>query len=256
MTRRLQTTPYIVLTESDYHVLGPREFGTVGLKAIESIGPFVDIQASGPLVTVHDATIEPHLGIGHHPHRYNERLFYILSGQLDHDDALNQIQGHVEQGDVALFTEGRRGMLHSEWNNGDVPTRCYILVYSTNPVPEKAAFAALRDAEAPRYDEGPGTHTKELVGPRSPLRVQGDVRLVTDTRLEDRATLTLALKDGEGALLSVQEGRVLLDRRGLDRGMTLIVPPGEGERPLTVQAEGRARLIRAVYGPGYGFVRQ
>ena len=33
--------PYVVLDEDDYVVLGPEQFGSPGLTAIESIGPFV-----------------------------------------------------------------------------------------------------------------------------------------------------------------------------------------------------------------------
>ena len=56
--------PYLVLTEKDYRFLGPEDFGGPGLHAIESIGPFVGITATGPLVTVHDSTVDAHLGIG------------------------------------------------------------------------------------------------------------------------------------------------------------------------------------------------
>src|SRR5919109_538914 len=170
------TRPYLILRPEDHVVLGESDFGMPGLIAIESIGPYVGIQASGPLVTVHDSTVEAGLGIGHHPHRLNERLFYIEEGQLDHDDALNGITGHMDAGDVGQFTEGRRGMVHSEWNHGDVDTKAYILVYATAPVPDRASFHVLQDREAPRYEEAPGVRTKELVGPRSPLRVNGDVR--------------------------------------------------------------------------------
>src|SRR5213592_4737154 len=85
----------IVLRPEDHVTLGPSDFGMEGLTAVESIGPFTGIQASGPLTTVHDSVIDAGLGIGHHPHRFNERLFYIERGQLDHDDALNDIQGHM-----------------------------------------------------------------------------------------------------------------------------------------------------------------
>ena len=126
-----QHRPYLVLGLGDHVVLGESDFGMPGLTAVEAIGPFVEIQASGPLITVHDSIIDAGLGIGHHPHRYNERLFYIEEGELDHDDALNGITGHMDTGDVGQFTEGQRGMIHSEWNHGDVDTRAYILVYST-----------------------------------------------------------------------------------------------------------------------------
>jgi redox-sensitive bicupin YhaK (pirin superfamily) len=100
----VQAPPYLVLGPDDHVVLGESDFGMPGLIAVESIGPFSDIQASGPLITVHDSVITAGLGIGHHSHRLNERLFYIEQGQLDHDDALNDIKGHVDAGDVAEFT--------------------------------------------------------------------------------------------------------------------------------------------------------
>jgi len=257
MMARATTRPYLILDPEDHVVLGETDFGMSGLTAVESIGPFVGIQASGPLITVHDSVIDARLGIGHHPHRYNERLFYIEQGQLDHDDALNHITGHMDEGDVGQFTEGIRGMMHSEWNHGDVDTRAYILVYSTDPIPPQAAFNVLKDADAPRYEEAPTVLTKELVGPRSPLQVNGDVRLFTDSRMEPGAELTFELNAGEGGLASVREGRVRVE--GSDEelvpGATLVVPPADQPRALRLRAELPTRLIRVVHGPGHGFVR-
>lgn len=257
--------PYLVLTPEEHAVLGESDFGMPGLTALESIGPFVRIEASGPLITVHDSTIDARLGIGHHPHRYNERLFYIEQGELDHDDALNGIRGHMDTGDVGQFTEGQRGMIHKEWNNGDTDTRAYILVYTTDPVPAATTFGTLDDADAPRYDEGEGVATKELVGPRSPLRVNGDIRLFTDSTLEPGARLTLRAGADEGGVLSVREGSVRIDHATdgsegprtdpLGPGTTVVVPVAAEERDVHVRAEERSRVIRVVHGPGHGFVR-
>jgi redox-sensitive bicupin YhaK (pirin superfamily) len=254
---KTETSPtHVVLRPEDHVVLGESDFGMPGLKAAEAIGPFVGIQASGPLITVHDSVIDAGLGIGHHPHRSNERLFYIEQGELDHDDALNHITGHMDTGDVGQFTEGQRGMLHSEWNHGDVDTRAYILVYSTDPVPPQAAFNALRDADAPRYAEGVGVTTKELVGSRSPLRVNGDIRLFADSRLDPGAALSLAPGPDEGGLLSVREGTVRLDSgEELAEAYTVVIPPQPQPGSLRLQAEQPARVIRVVHGPGHGFIR-
>ena len=246
---------YLILRPEDHAVLGESDFGMPGLRAVEAIGPFVEIQASGPLITVHDSVIDAGLGIGHHPHRFNERLFYIEEGELDHDDALNHITGHVERGDVAQFTEGRRGMLHSEWNHGAIDTRAYILVYSTDPVPDRASFYALRGGEAPRYREADGVTTKELVGIRSALKVNGDIRLFTDSELDGGATLRVELGADEGALVSVREGGARVDGDNLVPGQTLIAPPGDEPRTLAIAAGGPSRVIRVVHGPGHGFVR-
>jgi redox-sensitive bicupin YhaK (pirin superfamily) len=246
---------YFILRPEDHAVLGESDFGMPGLTAVEAIGPFVEIQASGPLITVHDSVIQAGLGIGHHPHRFNERLFYIEEGELDHDDALNHITGHAEKGDVAQFTEGRRGMLHSEWNRGTTDTRAYILVYSTEPVPDEASFHALRDPDAPRYDEDNGVRTKELVGPRSPLEVNGDIRLFADSQLDRGLTLTLDLASGEGGLLSVREGSAKIGGDRLVPGETLVAPPGAEPRALAIRTDEPSRVIRVVHGLGQGLVR-
>jgi redox-sensitive bicupin YhaK (pirin superfamily) len=247
---------YIVLDPEDHVVIGQAQFGMPGLTAIEAIGPFAAIQASGPLITVHDSTIEAGLGIGHHPHRFNERLFYIEQGELDHDDSLNGITGHMDAGDVGQFTEGRRGMVHSEWNHGPVETRAYILVYSTEPVPDQTAFNALREEDAPRYQEGAGVRTKELVGPQSPLRVNGDIRLFADSRVDPGGTLAVQLAAGEGAVISVRDGAVRMEDRELSNGTSLVVPPADQRRGLQLHAVQPSRLMRVVHGPGHGFVRR
>jgi redox-sensitive bicupin YhaK (pirin superfamily) len=246
---------FVILAPEDHAVLGESDFGMPGLKAIESIGPFVEIQASGPLITVHDSVVEAGLGIGHHPHRLNERLFYIEEGELDHDDAANHITGHMDAGDVGQFTEGQRGMLHSEWNHGEVETRAYILVYSTEPVPPRAAFNVLRDSEAPRYDEASGVRTKELVGSRSPLDVHGDIRLFADSTVEADAELELSAAASEGGLASVREGSLEVAGQKLTPGMTLILPPGPEPETVSLRATEPSRVIRVVHGPVHGFVR-
>lgn len=243
---------YRILRPEGHARLDEGSFGMPGLVALESIGPFTEVQTSGPILTIHDSTVEAGLGIGHHPHRWNERLFYIERGELDHDDALNGITGHMEEGDVGQFVEGRRGMVHSEWNHGDVDTRAYILVYATDPVPERTDFRVLRDADAPRYDEDGGVRTKELVGPRSPLEVHGDVRLFTDSELEPGAALRFALGPHEGGIVSIREGAVRIDGHDepLTPGTTVLVPLADEPRELTFRADDRSRVVRVAHGPG------
>ena len=165
------------------------QFGVRGLIAIESVGPYVSIQHLGPMI--HDGFFQPGFGIGHHPHRTNERLFYILSGQVEHDDALNHIRGTMEEGDLGRLTEGVRGMYHQEWNGADQVTRAFILVYhpDTNPPIPVAEFALLKAA-----DRVPSAkvrvETVELVGPDSAFHINHSaLRRYTDTSLNDGAEL-------------------------------------------------------------------
>lgn len=258
MTRpATQTTPLIHLTRESYAVLDEDDFGVPGLIAHEIIGPFVDIRASGPLIMVHDGVFEPRRGIGHHPHRYNERLFYILEGAVDHDDAQNAITGHMATGDMGRLTEGVTGMLHKEWNNTDSRARAFILVYETNPTPETASFLPLRHADAPRFEESQGVTTKELVGPNVNFPVHGDIRLFTDSTMLSGATLTIEIAPGEGALVYLIDGETEIEGGpALFADHTLLVPPAQQEHTLVLRAATDARLLRAVHGPGRGLIQR
>jgi redox-sensitive bicupin YhaK (pirin superfamily) len=246
----------IVLTKSDYAVLDEDDFGVPGLVAHEWVGPFVEVREVGPLIMVHDGVFDPRKGIGHHPHRYNERLFYILEGAVDHDDALNHITGHMGRGDLGRLTEGVRGMYHQEWNNTDGRARAFILVYGTDPVPPRASFAALRDADAPRYDAAPGVRTKEIVGPRANFPLHGDIRLFTDDSMEPGAELLVELEGDEGGLLFPLEGEVMLDGERLTAETMVLLPPSSERRSVTVMSPTGARILRTVYGPGNGLARR
>jgi redox-sensitive bicupin YhaK (pirin superfamily) len=244
----------IFLSDSDFRVLDEEDFGVDGLVAHEWVGPFVEVQAIGPLIMVHDGVFDPRKGIGHHPHRLNERLFYILEGAVDHDDSLNGITGHMATGDLGRLTEGTGGMLHQEWNNTDGRARAFILVYGTDPTPPTASFTTLRDADAPRYESGPGVRTKEIVGPRTAFPVNGDVRLFTDDHLEAGAELRFDLGDDEGGLVFPLEGEARMDGRALRPETMVLVPPAPGRRSIRVASPAGTRLLRAAYGPGYGLV--
>ena len=244
----------ILLSPDDYTILTEEDFGSPGVQATEMIGSFVRVQASGPLLAVHDSTWKPRLGVGHHPHRYNERLFYILEGEVDHDDSLNHITGHMGTGDLGRLTEGRGGMWHSEWNNTDGGARAFILVYPTDPMPARASFAALRNQDAPRYEEAAGVETKELVGSRSSLQIHGDIRLFADSTMLPGAELAITLSEGEGLLLTPLTGEVVVEGTRFPERHALVVAPADERRTLRVVAESEARVLRVVHGAGEGLV--
>jgi redox-sensitive bicupin YhaK (pirin superfamily) len=247
----------VLLTPEDYRVLGETDFGVPGLIAHEVIGPFVEVQALGPLIMVHDGRFEPRHGIGHHPHRYNERLFYILDGAVDHDDALNGIQGHMPPGSVGRLTEGLGGMLHKEWNNTDGPARAFILVYETEPVPPRASFALLGGGDAPRYREDGGAETKELVGMRSSLQIHGDVHLFADTVLGPGTELIQPVGPGEALLLYTLGSQIDVSdgaKAAVPFEHSLLMAPSREGRSVVLRSETQSRVIRVVTGPGHGLV--
>ncbi|HSJ49806.1 MAG TPA: pirin family protein [Actinomycetota bacterium] len=251
-----RTSDAIVLTQADVKVLGEDDFGVPGLVAHEWLGPFVDLQAVGPLIMVHDGVFDPHKGITHHPHRFNERLFYILEGVVEHDDALNAIQGRMETGDLGRLTEGARGMYHKEWNVTDGRARAFILVYGCDPVPPRASFRVLRDSDAPRYHEAEGVRTKEMVGPKAEFPLHGDVRWFTDSWVDAGADVLLELGEGEGGLIFPVEGEVAVDGERLDPEAMAVFPPSLDPRSPRILSPEGARILRVVFGLGDGlFVR-
>ncbi|MGZ5353166.1 MAG: pirin family protein [Actinomycetota bacterium] len=252
--RMQKTADAIVLRGADRAVLGEDESGVPGLVAHEWVGPFVEVRAVGPLITVHDGVFEPHKGISHHPHRFNERLFYILEGAVDHDDSLNHIEGHMDTGDLGRLTEGARGMYHREWNNTDGRARAFILVYATDPVPLRASFAALRDREAPRVEEAPGVATKELVGPSARFPLHGDIRRFVDTTIDPGAEIRHALAEGEGGLLFPVQGEVTMDGEALTPGTMAVLPPALERRSPAIGSSTGARVLRVTFGLGNGLI--
>lgn len=249
-----------LIPETSFARLDQNDFGAPGLVAIESVGPFVELGQVGPFVTIHDSYMDPGLGIGHHPHRYHERLFYILKGEVGHDDAQNHITGTMYEGDLAQLTEGETGMLHKEWNQAPgVRTHIFILVYrpDTDPPPATAAFAALRAQERVIYDESPGARTIELVGQRSSFRPSlNRLRLFAETTLENDITLDATMGPNETMILYPLEGRLALDGKDLtlnSRGSAYPEGPdaialawsGEDGRTISVRPlDGPARFIR------------
>lgn len=246
----------IILSPDQHFTLGAEQFGMKGLIAVESIGPFTDIQACGPLITVHDSIIYAGQGIGHHPHRFNERLFYLEQGTFDHDDALNNIKGHIPEGAMARFTEGQRGMIHKEWNNGDVDAHIFILVATTDPVPEDTSFEVLKREDMPEVDEASGVRTRYMVGGNAPLPIYSDIHTFSDSSFEANAKLTWRVEADEGALLSVRSGEIQLDGEEIGERHTVLLPPQDSSRDIAVASSSPSRIIRATFGKGLGLVRK
>jgi redox-sensitive bicupin YhaK (pirin superfamily) len=260
-------TNLTVVGSGHFFRVGEAQFGVRGLIAIESVGPYVPVQHLGPMLMIHDGFFQPGFGIGHHPHRTNERLFYILAGQVEHDDALNHIRGTMEEGDLGRLTEGVRGMYHQEWNGADQVTRAFILVYHPDvhpPIPV-AEFGLLKAADRVPVDEGHGIETLELVGPGSGFTVNhSGLRRYTDTNFDEGAAVDLTLEPNRGLLLYPVDGRIQVSSDGPELVLdaeTSVHPEGPGNlavawadssgRRLRLDAQdGAARLLRVEFERG------
>jgi redox-sensitive bicupin YhaK (pirin superfamily) len=240
-----------IVSATSFYRLTEAEFGMPGLVAIESVGPFVELASVGPFITIHDSFLDPGLGIGHHPHRGNERLFYILRGEIRHDDALNRIQGVMNEGDLARLTEGDIGMLHREWNGrDDLRTHAFILVYppDTEPPIERASFNALREHDVPRHAEARGVETLQLIGGHSAFAANNSgITTFFDSTFDETADIELEIPADQGLILYPLDGAVRLtteeDGSRLLRGSSQMHPEGPDELAI-VWSDAAGRIVR------------
>jgi redox-sensitive bicupin YhaK (pirin superfamily) len=244
-----------VVRRKECNVITAEQFNAPGLEAIEPIGPDAPVQHVGAVFMLHDSTITAGHGIGHHPHRGNERLFYLLSGGLHHDDARNGITADAQVGDLAIFTEGHRGMIHSESNPADEDARIWIIVAPTDPMPQMASVRVLKSNDAVSTHSSDGVEIKEIVGGASPATVFSDVRWMADVHIGSGATFTRPLGSDEAAVLQPIAGRVRAFGEHLETDDVLAVGPDDAERTLDVTTAGEhARVLVAITGRGLGFL--
>lgn len=242
-----------VVRRKECNVITAEMFNAPGLEATEPIGPDAPVRLTGAVLVLHDSVIESGKGIGHHPHRGNERLFYLLSGGLHHDDALNNITADATAGDLAIFTEGRRGMIHAESNPADEDARIWIIVAPTEPMPERATVRVLEAADA-GFHAADGVEVKEIVGGASPAQIHSDVRWLADVRLEAGARFTRERGAGEAVVIQPIGGRVRAMDEDLETDDLLAVGPDDPDGAIDVSTDGAsARVLIAVTGPGVGF---
>lgn len=249
----MPTTRHVVRA-GERNIIRAEDFGAPGLEAREPIGPVAPVRHVGAVLMLHDSVIEAGLGIGHHPHQGNERLFYLLSGGLHHDDALNHITADASSGDLAIFTEGRRGMIHAESNPTSTDARIWIIVAPTDPMPPIASVRVLSGSEAGRARPGEGISVKELVGPSSPAQVYSDVRWLADVRIRDDVVFTRPLAEDEAVVVQPIAGQARVLGESLGTDDLLAAGPGQETDVLEITGDGEpTRVLVAVTGPGLGF---
>jgi len=231
----------IILAPADHAVLGEAEFGTPGLLAVESIGPFTRIRACGPLVTVHDSVIAAGLGIGHHPHRYHERLFYLERGTYQLEFRLPGYRAEVrtieaEEGQyfpIELKLAREPGVKPAPWY--DRP----------QDVVEGRVFGPLRKEEpeaAPGPDPRLRPELQEPVGGPPPSVERGE-----RGALEFRVTPENASVYVDGEFLGTGRELVQMERGfavGAGEHTVEVLAPRHAPRTLTVSvAAGESRQV-------------
>lgn len=155
----------------------------------------------GQLRVFNDDTLSPGATWPLHPHRHNEVVTYVASGEFRHEDERG-LGGVLQQGGVQHTTVGR-GMWHAEINNRpDVPMRFIQMWF----LPERLDLdPAVQQKAVARSERTNGF--LPLVSPRHegalPLRSDASV---FSSYLETGRAISHSLERGRGAYLYVLEG--------------------------------------------------
>jgi len=155
----------------------------------------------GQLRVFNDDTLSPGATWPLHPHRHNEVVTYVASGEFRHEDERG-LGGVLTQGGVQHTTVGR-GMWHSEINNRpDQPMRFIQMWF----LPERLDLD-------PSVEQKPVTRPERTNGllPLASSRHEGALPLRSDASvfssfLETGRTISHTLDRGRGAYLYVLEG--------------------------------------------------
>lgn len=147
----------------------------------------------GPMRVLADTQIAPRTGFPMHGHRDFEIVTYVCEGAVAHEDTTGA-RGVLRMGDVQAMTTGS-GVMHSEANPGDDPTRVYQMWFHAS---EAALPPAYTDLNAPP-PAPPGEFTVFVSG-------APDIAGLIEIH-QDAAVMGTSLQRGESILRDLAPGR-------------------------------------------------
>ena len=170
------------------------------------------------LRVINDDLVMPDQGFGTHPHRDMEIITYILSGQLEHKDSMNN--GRViRPGDVQYMAAGT-GVRHSEFNPSDTEAVHLLQIWIQ---PDSQGVT-------PRYAEKSFANaTKGVLHLVTSKTGRGDSIAINQdadlwlAKLDAGQSVTHRLAPGRQAWVHVAEGEVMLNGKTLTGGDAAVV---------------------------------
>lgn len=216
---------------------GRSDFGWLDSRHTFSFGEYHDPRHMGfrTLRVINDDRVLGGAGFGRHPHRDMEIFSYVLDGALSHQDSLGT-GSTVRAGGVQKMSAGT-GILHSEYNPSDEPTR-FLQVWIE---PDRKGLT-------PSYqDAKPADVAKRgklaLIGSKNgrdgSITFHQDVAIYASV-LPTGAQITYALAPGRGAWVQVARGQIELDGTPLDEGDGAAV---ESQSSLTIRGVTESEIL-------------
>ena len=219
------------------HERGHADHGWLNSYHTFSFASYHDPQWMGflSLRVINDDTVQPGRGFGTHPHRDMEIITYVLDGELEHKDPLDN--GRVIRAGEIQYMAAGTGVEHSEFNPSPENPAHFLQIWV---IPD-------RKNAPPRYEEksfaDATTNKWHLVGSKSGRNASIAINQEADlwlARLEAGHALKHALSEGRGAWLHVATGRVTVEEEELGAGDAVAF---EDPAAIKVQASEDAQVL-------------
>ena len=189
-------------------------------------------------------------GFPWHPHRGIETITYVLEGEIDHADSLDN-SGTIGPGDVQWMTAGS-GIIHQEMPRGDAGGRMGgFQLWANLPADQKMMTPRYRGLTASDIPvaEGAGTRIKVIcgrvgaaVGPVHEVVIEPEY---LDVALQAGAAWTHPTRPGHTAFAYLFEGAASLEESGrlLQAGQGTIVLFDDGDLVSVEAGDSGARFL-------------
>ena len=166
------------------------------------------------LRVINEDTVAPGAGFPTHGHRDMEILSYVLSGELEHKDSMNN-GALVRPGEIQYMRAGT-GVRHSEYNASQEHPLRFLQIWI---IPNRQGGAPAYDQRT--IDEGQRRNRFSLLASGDPqsgaIAIQQDARVLT-ARFDTGTELSYPLAPGRGAWVQVIQGQLLLNEVALADG--------------------------------------
>ncbi|MDB5308864.1 MAG: pirin family protein [Gemmataceae bacterium] len=188
------------------------------------------------LRVINDDRIGPGGGFGTHAHRDMEILTYVLSGQLEHRDSMNNGEV-IRAGEWQAMTAGT-GLLHSEFNPSDAEGVHLLQIWI---FPDRRGLTpGYQQRQFPDAEKfGRWLLVASPDGADGSLVIHQDARLYL-TQPAPGQTVRHELKPGRGAYLHVSKGVATVNGRNLTAGDGVAV---ENEPVIEVTGEQNGEVL-------------
>jgi redox-sensitive bicupin YhaK (pirin superfamily) len=173
----------------------------------------------GNLRVINEDRVAPGMGFGKHSHRNMEIISYVLSGELAHEDSMDNIKG-IPPGDVQRMSAGT-GVTHSEFNHAKDQTTHFLQIWIE---PNNLEIA-------PGYEQKtiPAVNKQgKLCLVASPNGQDGSVSMTADAKMyaglfDGDQSASLSLNPSRKAYVHLVQGSLTVNGQDLSSGDALLI---------------------------------